>query len=173
MPNKNKADINSDDIYKHYIKSLSPFEKEKGYLLPKKDINVAIFEVNKRIMNMVIEKNFHFMMPYSTGKICILLRKLDPVRITKKGLLNRAIDFKETNILWKERPELRKKSYIYHENVNTGGFIALYKWIKPYGRLHNGMSYGFNAVKDAKRKLAKELKNPFRKAQYFELIHKY
>jgi hypothetical protein len=170
MANKNKMDIGSGDMYDYYIQSLSPFEKEKGYLLPKKELNAAVFEVNRRIMDAIIEKNFHYMMPYSLGKICIMMRKLSPIAYAKTGLINRAVNFKETNLLWKERPELRKKSYIYYENSNTGGFMAMFKWIKTYGRLKNGMSYSFNSVKDAKRKLAKELQNPFRKVEYFELI---
>ena len=169
MANKNIVDINSDMIYRSYLSSLSDDEKKRGFVIKKCELNSAVHEVNRRIMDLVITKNFHFMMPYNLGKICIMMKKLEPPRILPQGRLNRAIDFRETNILWKERPELKKKSYIYHENNNTGGYIAMFKWIKITGRLKNGKSYGFTVVKDAKRKLAKELKDPFSKVDYYQL----
>lgn len=169
MANKNKADINSVMIYGSYIRSLTPDEMKKGYDIPKSELNNAIFEVNKRIMDLIIHKNFHFMMPYDLGRICIMMKKMRPVTIMPNGLINRAVDYKETNQLWAERPELKGKSFIYHENSNTGGHMAMFKWFKTFGRLKNGKSYGFTAVKDAKRKLVKELKDPFSKVDYYEL----
>ena len=60
MASKNVVDINSDMIYKSYLLSLSNEDKKRGFIIPKCELNGAVHEVNRRIMNLVIEKNFHF-----------------------------------------------------------------------------------------------------------------
>ena len=169
MANRNKGDIKSAQIYRRYIAHLTPKEIKEGYHLTQGELNDAVHEVNRRIMESVIKKNFHFIMPYNIGKIMIVMRKFNPVVKLNTGLINRPVDWKETNILWSERPELRGKKFMYHTNSNTGGFIAMFKWLKRTGYLRNGISYGFEPVKDAKRMVARELKDPLSKVDYYEL----
>lgn len=169
MAHRNKGDIKANYLYRRYMKTLTPKEIRDGYALSQTDINGSVAEVNRRIMEQVIKKNLQFIMPYNIGKISILMMKFNPVQKLDNGTLNRPINWKETNLLWKERPELRKKKFIYHMNDNTGGYIGMFKWIKRTGYLRNATCFKFEAVKDAKRKVAKELKDPFSKVDYYEL----
>jgi hypothetical protein len=169
VAHKNKGDIKARYLYRRYLKFLTPKEIKDGYALSQTEINGAVAEVNKKVMELIIKKNLQFIMPYNIGKISILMMKFKPVKKLVTGVLNRPIDWKETNLLWKERPELRGKKFIYHMNTHTGGYIGMFKWIKRTGYMKNALTYKFEAVKDAKRNVAKGLKDPFSKVDYYEL----
>jgi hypothetical protein len=170
--NKNKGDIKSGHMYKRYIRHLTPKEIKEGYALSQTEINSAVHEVNRRIMEVIIKENLHFLMPYNLGKISVMMKKMDPITKMDDGKINRPINWKETNKLWADRPELHGKNFIYHTNNHTGGYIAMFKWVKRTGYLKNALSYGFDAVKDASRMVAKELQNPFSKVDYYEIKEK-
>lgn len=165
---KNTLDIGSSDIYRHYIDNLDSFEKNQGYALPQRVINAAVFDLNRKLMQDVIFKNIFFSMPYNLGSIAILKNKPVPKR-KENGNLSLPIDHGETRKLWKEDPEAKKnRRYVYHRNTHSGGYVAAFRWLKSRAKVKNIFGYRFVPVKQIKRDLAKAMKDPLIKVDFFE-----
>jgi hypothetical protein len=165
---KNSLDIGSNHIYEHYIDDLDSFERAQGYLLPQRVINAAVFNLNKRLIDNMILKNKFINLPYNLGNLAILKRQPE-IKRKKNGNLSLAIDYGETNKLWNEDPEARKnRRYVYHTNSHSGGYIASFKWLKSRAKTKNIFGYKFVPVKQAKRDLAKAMKDPLIKVDFFE-----
>jgi len=165
---KNSLDIGSTQIYENYIADLDSFERAQGYLLPQKVINAAVFDLNRRLMENMIMNNKFINLPYNLGNLAIL--KYQPkVRRKKNGNLSLAIDYGETNKLWKDNPEAKdNRRYVYHTNRHSGGYIASFKWLKSRAKTKNIFGYKFVPVKQVKRDLAKAMKDPLIKIDFFE-----
>jgi len=167
MP-RNTIDIGSNEIYKHYVDNLDSVEKEVGYAIPQRIINAAVFDLNKKLVENMILKNRFIAMPYNLGSLGIMKNK-PLVKMKENGRLNLAIDFYETNKLWEENPEAKEsKRYMYHRNLHSGGYVASFRWIKKKARVKNIFGYKFVPVKQAKRDLAKAMKDPLIKVDFFE-----
>lgn len=165
---RNKADIGTKQLYSRYLKSLDPVEKETGYALNRGVMTDAVSEVNKRIMQGMIDRNLIFRMPYGLGTLVILKTKPE-VKMLPSGRLSLPIDFKATQDLWKREPELYKKKYVYHRNLHSGGYVAGFKWKKKgCADVRNIFGYLFEPVKDVKRELGRAMKDPMRKVDFFE-----
>jgi len=164
---RNKTDIGSKELYQSYRKGLDSIEKDTGYDLPRMVINKAVHEVNRKIVQRMIDHNFIFKMPYKLGTIIILKNK-PKVRMMPNGRLNLPIDMHATQQLWKEQPETRKVKYIYHRNLHSGGYVASFKWKKTGADVKNIFGYGFHAVKGVKRELGRAMKDPLRKVDFYE-----
>jgi len=165
---KNSLDIGSNHIYDYYIADLDSFEKAQGYLLSQKLINAAVFELNKKLVENMIMSNQFINLPYNLGKLAILKRQPE-VKRKKNGNLSLAIDYGETNKLWKNNPEAKEtRRYVYHKNSHSGGYIASFKWLKSKAKTKNIFGYKFVPVKQAKRDLAKAMKDPLIKVDFFE-----
>jgi hypothetical protein len=165
---RNKIDINSQYIYKKYIKGLDTIEKKDGFDLSLGEITNAVADVNERIMENIIYKNLFFKLPFKLGTIMIFKAK-PKLRFKKDGTLSLPIDHKETNKLWEEDPEAKlNKKRIYFRNLHTGGYLMYFKWLKLGSNVNNIKGFEFVPVKGAKRKLSAALKDPFIKIDYFE-----
>ena len=165
---KNSLDIGSNHIYEHYIDDLDSFERAQGYLLPQRVINAAVFDLNKRLVKNMILKNKFISLPYNLGNLAILKHQ-PKVKRKENGNLNLAIDYGETNKLWRDNPEAKdNRRYVYHTNSHSGGYIASFKWLKSRAKTKNIFGYKFVPVKQAKRDLAKAMKDPLIKVDFFE-----
>lgn len=165
---KNTLDIGSNDIYKAYVNDLDIFEKNNGYLLPQSTINAAVFDLNKKLVENMILNNKFIKLPYNLGNLAIMKNKPE-IRRKKNGNLSLTIDYGETNKLWKEDPEAKKnRRYVYHRNTHFGGYVASFRWLKSKAKTKNIFGYKFVPVKQAKRDLAKVLKDPLIKVDFFE-----
>lgn len=165
---KNSLDIGSNHIYDNYVADLDSFEKKQGYLLPQRVINAAVFELNKRLVESMIMNNKFISLPYNLGTLAILKHQ-PKVKRKKNGNLSLAIDYGETNKLWRDNPEAKEtRKYVYHTNSHSGGYIASFKWLKSRAKTKNIFGYKFTPVKQAKRDLAKAMKDPLIKVDFFE-----
>jgi hypothetical protein len=165
---KNSLDIGSNDIYETYVASLDSFEKKQGYLLSQKVINAAVFELNKKLVENMIMDNKFINLPYNLGTLAILKHQ-PTIKRKKNGNLSLAIDYGETNKLWRDNPEAKEtRRYVYHTNSHSGGYIASFKWLKSQAKTKNIFGYKFVPVKQAKRDLAKAMKDPLIKVDFFE-----
>ena len=165
---KNSLDIGSNHIYDIYVEGLDSFEKKQGYLLPQRVINAAVFELNKRLVESMIMNNKFINLPYNLGTLAILKHQ-PTIKRKKNGNLSLAIDYGETNKLWRDNPEAKEtRRYVYHKNSHSGGYIASFKWLKSRAKTKNIFGYKFVPVKQAKRDLAKAMKDPLIKVDFFE-----
>jgi len=163
---RNKIDVGSYEMYKAFIDSLDSIEK-KTMVIGQKELNSAVHEINRRIMENLIKRNIYAQLPFSLGTIQINKFKKNVNRMDN-GRLNLPIDFKNTLEMWKEDP-LTEGKYIYHRNLHTGGFVHKFNWKKNITKTKNISSYKFVPVKQVKRNLAQVLKDPLSKVDFYEI----
>ena len=60
------------------------------------------------------------------------------------------------------------KKLVENKNSHSGGYIASFKWLKSKAKTKNIFGYKFVPVKQAKRDLAKAMKDPLIKVDFFE-----
>jgi hypothetical protein len=165
---KNIIDIGSDDLYRAYLKSLDTVEESSGFVVKKHVLNGAVAELNRALAEEMILHNRFMELPYNLGRIAVMKNLPSPKR-KASGRLNLAIDYKATNDLWKEDPIAKEnKRYVYHRNIHSGGYVFKFKWLKGAARTHNIWGYKFVPVKQLKRDLARILKDPLIRVDFFE-----
>ena len=169
---RDKIDVSSNDIYKAYIRSLDNVEKATGYKIPQYQLNKAVHEVNKRLMENMLLKNTFIRLPYALGTLSMMKQKPD-IKMTSKGKLSLPINVPATKELWENDPVAEKnKKYIYHRNQHTGGYIIRTRWEKKGMRISNISAYGFKPVKGFKRLVYATLIDPLNKIDFYELAKK-
>lgn len=102
------------------------------------------------------------------GEIVSLPRRFGTIQITGKKhtphfneegkIDNLAIDWGATNKLWAEKPELRKKKFIYCDNAHSDGIRYSFVWHKKEATMPLKSVYRLTFCKDCKRALAKLVK---------------
>ena len=168
MP-RDKVDIGSEHIYKKYVNSLDPIEKETGYDIPRYILNRSVHKVNKYLMEDMVFNNNFIRLPYGLGTIGIFKRK-PPVYIKTNGQLSLPKDMAATYALWNKDPQAKKdKKFVYHKNSNTGGYVIKTLWQKNGIKVRNITGYKFKTVKGFKRLISKQLKDPLNKLDFYEL----
>jgi len=174
---KKKADIGNKDLYEFYISQLKPVESiAGGETLGSYDIKAKLYgeilrELNSSIFDLIILENFEFKIPYGLGKLSMVQKKVK-FKLDENGELktkNLAVNYKETNQLWKENPEAReKKTLIFFTNEHTNGNRMSYLWSKRGAKCQGLESYYFLACRTIKRKPNKFLSDPDLKLMFYE-----
>jgi len=124
MKPKRKTDYTNREAYKYYKDS------SENPVTPNQ-FGTIIREVNKKIMQKVFE-GFIFVLPVRLGFLSIteatneaIFNKDGSIDYRKSKLSQ---DFGATNKLWKEKPELKGKVRLYHENTHTEGVRYKFQW---------------------------------------------
>ena len=133
-------------------------------------------KVKKKVFNKVVRMYTQFLQdeliengyasfPENTGYLVIHGRTKKP-KINDDGriVLNRdrrpPINWKETNKLWAEHPELReKREYIYHLNEHTNYVQYATQWVKTKTPLWHKDTMEFTACRKVKRRISNAIQN--------------
>lgn len=159
-----KQIIHSYDIYKVYKKTI---EGAQTYTVFAKVINSFCKKFKQELFNGSI-----LTIPGNLGRIYIRKRKLE-FFFKDNGEIDprqsrASIDYGKTNKLWKARPDLYKKKYIYHTNEHTNGYRYKAKWLKP--RINNISIINLSPMRAFKRDLNKFIRENFGKTDYYSEI---
>lgn len=165
------SDYSMPDFYKYYTSTLDEYELDSPYHVSRMDYNKYICELNEKGMETVIHGNT-LKLGARLGDIYIRKVKVKP-RIFSDGTLDKrsvAIDYGATNKMWAEEPELRAKGvFVYHTNEHSDKYMFKWVWDTKKSNFRNKTAYKFVIIRKAKRKLAKEVKKPGNKFDYYEL----
>lgn len=153
--NKIKSDYLLPQLYKEYKKVYSFTD-----VLNDSEFRKIIKCFNKKFVKKLYEGTY-FTLPYKLGDFYI--RKYKPlVKIDKDGNIvmtnRRSVDYKSTNQLWKDYPELKHKQRVYYDNLHTDGYMFKFNW----RRYHLGEMfklYNFYAAKNIRINFAEYLRN--------------
>ena len=77
------------------------------------------------------------------------------------------VDWGTTLKLWKDKPALLKKKYVFHDNLHTNGIRYKIKWKRGRSAPSSIKHYKFNAVRTFKRGLNTYIKNA-KSLEYYE-----
>ena len=162
-----KSDVAHSDIFQLYKKMRSSNNKES---VSNKEFTKIVVEFNKRVIDKIY-KGLVFKVPFNLGIIGIIKSKT-VIEFDEDGEINPikstlSTDWGTTLKLWRERPELMHKKYIYCENLHTEGVRYKIMWKRAF--MHNRASrvYKFIPVRWFKRGLAKFIKNN-KHVEYYE-----
>lgn len=151
------SDYTSADIYKYYKAThSSPLSKTNFMLV------IKLF--NKKLIDGIY-RGMVAKLPMILGFIGVEV-KTPIVEFTEDGSVDFTksrinTDWGETNKLWREKPELAHKTYVFHENSHTNGKKYKIMWNRKYSNIGCIRHYRFLPAKGMKRGFAKYLReNP-------------
>ena len=96
-------------------------------------------------------------MPHGLGVIKVIGKKVVP-KITDKGIENLTVNWGATKKLWKEKPELEKKKFIYHFNEHSDGVRYRFLWSRANMKCKNSTFYTFKPSKRIRKELFANIK---------------
>jgi hypothetical protein len=165
---RNNATYKTPELYNYY-KGFNPVST-----ISKAKYSKVLGEINEKIFDAIIMENFQLIMPYSLGKKRIKKCKIR-LKLKANGDLDtsRLIpDWKATKNLWEKDEEAKvNKQLVYLTNAHTNGYKFHFFWNKTINRRLKVRNIGmmcFRATKTTRQLLAKGLKNPYLKLNYFE-----
>lgn len=156
MKEKKKYDYGIKDIYNYYKNNYPNTLKYKEFAVILKEFNKLLIEE--------MYKGAYISLPYSLGDLYIYkykptLKFDEDGNIVTKGKYS-MVDYKATNELWKEYPELKHKQRVIYDNFHSDGFKLRISW-KRYHTVRTNKLYNFTPSRYFKRGLNKYFKvNP-------------
>ena len=142
---KVKAHYLAKDIYAYYKKTSIP-----ELVLPYKKWREILVDLNKAIMNNIIDEAQTIRMGCNIGRLRIRKHKM-----SFKDVNNLRIDWEKTK---------KTGVKVYHLNEHRNGYRYRFYWVK--GRIEGGTMYSFIPTRENKRRLAKVLKTDLTKDYY-------
>jgi hypothetical protein len=157
---KRPVEYGMSDYYKFYTKNY-PYKVEK------RTYNEVISELNKFIVDEVVDTAKEFILPHRTGFIGIAKIKRGVTLLPDNTIINtNPPDWKATNKLWDEDPEAKeKKILVRHKNTHTGGYVYTIKYNKYNATFNNKAAMSFIATRDFKRAVTRRI-NDYSKEKY-------
>jgi hypothetical protein len=159
---KVKIDFTLDDIW-DVFKSTKLKEYTKKQKIDKQLFAKIAKETNQEIINLIIEKNFEYLMPCNLG-ILSIKKALAVPRLRKDGKLasNLTMDYKATRELWLTNPEARAlKKKVFNLNEHSNGFRYSFYWSKKESTAMGKSVYMFKTVRANSRLITQKTKeNP-------------
>lgn len=149
-----KADYGMSDFYKYYCANSDKPVSAKKY-------NEIISILNQGIIDLILNNNLEYSIPYLGMTLCVRKFKSIPKIENGKLINNTPIDWKATNELWDENPEAKeRKILLRHLNSHSSKNVFRIKILK-FGKLYkNKKYYKFKAARDFSRALAKRILDP-------------
>lgn len=96
---------------------------------------------------------------YTMGVLGIRGKKIKTFTDEKGILRGIAVDWPKTNKLWEERPELRRKEFIYHTNDHSNGYKYNFVWWQGGMSIGNKYLYIFSTCRSAKDNFVELIKS--------------
>ena len=162
--NKIKIHYGMKDYYNHYISSYKVNDindEDNPYIISSQTYNNIITDFNSGIVDLILEEQYDFKIPFRLGMIGI--RKFKPrLGIDDNGkLINKLpVNPRATRELWDSDPEAKKnKVYIRYTNKHSDGYVFTIHYFKKYkAKYKNKSVYKFEPVRSFTNNLAKKAK---------------
>jgi len=129
------------------------YKKETGDRVDFHTYRDVTYAINKKMMSELLDKQLAWYLPHTMGKLVV-------IKNNKKTLANyeAPIDYNKSKKLGMS---------IKHENEHTNGYIYKFIWKKDgIVKVRGQKLYAFQVCRNAKRRLAKILKDPERTFDY-------
>lgn len=142
-----KSDYGIADYYKHY--------RNSGGTQDRKTYTKTVRRFFELVGDVIINNEYSYKIFGRLGIITV--KKIKTYIKFKEGKLktNLPINYKETNLLWKNNPEAKKnKKYVYYENKHSNGFKYKFCYLKYTANYANKSLYNLKINRQLKRKLA-------------------
>jgi hypothetical protein len=151
---KIKADYGIKDYYKYFT------ENNPELKIDYKTYKSVVSEFNKEIIELIVEKNVEYNIPYLGSSISIKKDKRIP-RIVNGKLYNTApVDWVATNKLWSEDAEaMEKKLLVRYLNSHTSKYVFRIYFKKFNLYFANKKLFSFQSNRDFKRFLGARIKD--------------
>jgi hypothetical protein len=158
------------DMYKHYLRKVEG--RPDRFQLSYPEYHKILNSFNKQISEAILKENYEFTMPHKLGVMRI--RKYKPIlkidketgELKKKGL---APDWQATRELWKINETAKEESkVVYHINDHSDGYQYNWYYSTYRSNMVNKSLYRFIPSRTNKRELARLIKDPNFKGDYFE-----
>lgn len=148
------------DYYKYYSKNYN-------YKIDKKTYNNVISELNKFVVEEIVESSKEFILPHRTGFIGIVKIKRGVKMLPDNTVINSSPpDWKKTIELWNNDEEAKKnKILVRYKNTHTGGYVYNIKYNRYNATFKNKSNMIFLPTRDFKRAIAKRI-NDYSKEKY-------
>lgn len=148
------TDYGMSDYYK-YLKDTTDIQ------ISSVKFNKVIGEINKAIVNSLINDNLQFQIPKLQSQISIRKIKKVPKIVDNKLVNTTPIDWKATNELWNKNPEAKeKKILLRYLNSHTFKYVFRIKLIKGSITFKNKQHYKYKPARSFQRLLAKRILDP-------------
>lgn len=149
---KIKTHYGKKDYYK-YFKINNP-----DLNITAKTFSDVISDFNKEIINLIIEENLEYNIPYLGSSISIKKNKRVPKIVNGKLYNTSPVDWVATNKLWDEDKEAReKKLLVRYLNNHTSKFVFKIQFKKYNNYFLNKNIYSFESNRVFKRLLGKRI----------------
>ena len=150
---KIKVDYRMPDYYKFYKKNLeNPVDKHK--------YKQVIEDFNLELQDLLLFKGVTYKMPGLNFEL--VLKKSKRTSKVKDGKLytNIPINWVATRKMWEEHPETKNNRYVRYNNSHSNNYVFKI-YLKKFKSAFKFRSlYKFDIVRQFKRKIGKEIKNP-------------
>jgi len=151
---KFKGDYGIGDYYKYYNKKYN--NKTTAVLF-----NKILTDFNSGIIELVIEHNLIFYIPFLGLEIFIKKDKRKPRIVNGKLVNNVPIDWKATNDLWNKDNEAKeKKILVRYNNSHTSGYVFRIYCKKFKSKVKYKSLYKFKPSRKFQRALSTRIKDP-------------
>lgn|SRR3990167_9727720 len=143
----------------HHYRRICKKQKVK-YLKTSEEFNDLLTDFHDAVVHECLYNRFEYKAFERLGIFRIAKKKHVFVIDEPSNKINRKyvmIDWAETYKLWKNKPELKGKRYIYFTNKDTGGYYFKWEWSSKIAKFMNQNFYIFRPVKQGKKKLNKAI----------------
>ena len=107
----------------------------------------------KFLRDMLINEGIRFILPYRMGSLQVVGVKDKPKVYGDGKIFGVAINWQETRKLWKEKPELKNKEYVYYTNTHSDGYRFKMFWSKKGVIIHTKGVYVFKLSRQNRKKI--------------------
>lgn len=152
--NRIKVDYGMPDYYNYFIR------ENTDITISKVKYNKIISEVNKGIIDLVLNEALEYKIPYIGTTLIIKKDKRKPTIKDGKVVNTAPVDWVTTRKLWEELPETKeKKLLVRYSNKHTSGYVFRIYFKKFGSHLKNRSLYKFEASRYFKRALSARIKD--------------
>jgi hypothetical protein len=150
---KTKADYGLPDYYNSYHQTNKNISRQL--------YNKIITDFNNSILELIVESNLIYYIPYLGIEIIIKKDKRRPTIVDGKLINNIPIDWKATNILWNKDSEAKeKKLLVRYNNSHTSGYVFRIYFKKFKANIKNRSLFKFKPNRKFQRSLSARIKDP-------------
>lgn len=137
------------------------YKKKYGAEVGKSKFNKVVSEFNKGIVNLILEENISYQLPYLNFILEIRKDKRKP-RIENGILINPTpVDWKKTKALWERDAEAKeKKLLVRYNNSHSSGYVFRLYLKKFNSFVKNKTIIKIKTNRAFQRQLSKKIKNP-------------
>lgn len=146
---KEKLGFTSVEAYKFYKKTHPNPVNQQTYAKVIKTLNKKCIDLIYNGLVLNVPANLGFI-GITESKTTVVFTDEGEIDMKKSSI---STDWCRTNKLWREKPELKHKKYIFYDNSHTGGRRFVIKWNRKYVASVALPNYAFIPTRAFKRNL--------------------